>query len=171
MKKRILVTFFALMAISMMSATAMSQPYTHSVWTNNNGLAIRDAQTGCNYNSLTGGFSGFNMATSWTEPTPGNPADAHFRGVGKAVGFSLACVTRTYDFRLVASTATATDSITGTWDIFRNGILVCGGCTGIAYNLSVPAGVGNYYKVYVDDPFAGPATWLYSGYLDVRKDF
>jgi hypothetical protein len=169
--KKLMVTFFVLVAVGLLSASAMAQPFTHSVWTNNNGLAIRDAQTGCNYNSLTGGFSGFNMATSWTEPTPGNPADAHFRGVGKAVGFSFACVTRTYDFRLVASTATLSDSISGTWDIFRNGALVCAACNGIAYNLSVPAGVGNYYKVYVDDPIAGPQTWLYSGYLDVRKDF
>ena len=169
--KKLVVAFFATMAVSLLSAAAMAQPFTHSVWTNNNGLAIRDALTGCNYNSLTGGFSGFNMATSWTEPTPGNPADAHFRGVGKAVGFSLACITRTYDFRLVASSATLPDSITGTWNIFRNGVLVCAACNGVAYNLSVPAGVGNYYKVYVDDPGAGPQTWLYSGYLDVRKDF
>src|ERR1044072_1890540 len=169
--KKFAVAFFAMMAVGLLSAAAMAQSFTHCVWTNNNGLAIRDALTGCNYNSLTGGFSGFNMATSWTEPTPGNPADAHFRGVGKAVGFSIPCPTRTYDFRLVASTATLPDSISGTWNIFRNGVLVCAACNGIAYNLSVPAGVGNYYKVYIDDPFVGPQTWLYSGYLDVRKDF
>lgn len=167
MKRKLIVSFFAMLAVSLLSASAMAQPFTHSVWTNNNGLVIRDAQTGCAYPS----FSNFNMATSWTEPTPGNPADAHFRGIAKAGGAGILCGVRFYDFRLVASTATAPDSITGTWDIFRNGVLVCGGCTGIAYNLSVPAGVGNYYKVYIDDPFAGPATWLYSGYLDVRKDF
>jgi hypothetical protein len=25
--------------------------------------------------------------------------------------------------------------------------------------------------VYIDDPVFGPSTWLYSGYLDQRKDF
>jgi len=167
MKRRLIISFFAMMAVGLLSAAAMAQPFTHSVWTNNNGLVIRDAQTGCNYPA----FAGFNMATSWTEPTPGNPADAHFRGVAKAGGAGILCGVRFYDFRLVASTATLPDSITGTWDIFRNGVLVCGACTGVAYNLSVPAGVGNYYKVYIDDPVAGPGTWLYSGYLDVRKDF
>jgi hypothetical protein len=169
--KKLFLSFFALTAVSLLSVTAMAQVKTHSVWTNNNGLAIRDAQTACTYTSLTGGFSGFNMATSWTEPTPGDPAEAHFRGVAKAVGFSLTCLTRSYDFRLVASTVTGNDNIDGTWNIFRNGVLVCSACNGTAYGLSQAAGLGNYYKVYVDDPIAGPQTWLYSGYLDVRKDF
>ena len=171
MKKNLIIVIFAMLAASLLSISAMAQVKTHSVWTNNNGLVIRDAQTGCTYTNLTGGFGGFNMATSWTEPTPGDPAEAHFRGVAKAAGFSLACVTRGYDFRLVSSTVTGPDNIDGVWNVFRNGVLVCGGCNGTAYNLSVPAGVGNYYKVYIDDPVFGPATWLYSGYLDVRKDF
>ncbi len=167
MKRKLIVSFFAMMAASLLSVSAMAQPYTHSVWTNNNGLVIRDAQTGCSYPA----FSGFNMATSWTEPTPGNPADAHFRGVAKAGGAGIFCGVRFYDFRLVASTVTGPDNIDGTWDVYRNGVLMCAGCNGTAYNLSVPAGVGNYYKVYIDDPVFGPQTWLYSGYLDVRKDF
>jgi len=166
MKKTVL-TIFALVFVGMMSASAMAQPFTHSVWTNFNGYYIRDAQTGCLYPA----FAGFNMATSWTEPTPGNPADAHFRGVAKAGGAGIACGVRFYDFRLVASTVTGPDNIDGTWDVYRNGILVCGGCTGTAYGLSQAAGVGNYYKVYIDDPLAGPGTWLYSGFIDVRKDF
>lgn len=166
--KKVLVSFFA---IALLSIAVTAQIRTHSVWTNNNGLAIRDPQTGCSYNSLTGGFNRFNMATSWNQPTPGDPADAHFRGVGRAIGFSLACPTTTYDFRLVDSTVTGPDNIDGDWDIFRNGVLVCNNCNGTAYGLSQVAGVGNYYKVYIDDPFLGPQAWLYSGYLDVRKDF
>lgn len=171
MKKNLIVTFFAMLIVGLLSASAMAQPFTHSVWTNNNGLVIRDAQNGCTYNSLTGGFGGFNMATSWTEPTPGDPAEAHFRGVAKAAGYSIPCPTRGYDFRLVSSTVTGPDNIDGLWNVFRNGVLVCNNCNGTAYGLSQAAGVGNYYKVYIDDPVFGPSTWLYSGYLNVRKDF
>ena len=167
MKKKMIPTFFACLAIAVMAMAATAQR-THSVWTNSNGLAIGDATNGCWYSS----FSGFEMANSWTEPfSPTNPADAHFRGVAKAVGFSLPCPTRFYDFRLVASSATTNDQIDGKWDVYRNGVLMCSSCLGSAYGLSQAAGVGNYYKVYIDDPFFGPQTWLYSGYLDVRKDF
>ena len=167
MKKNLIVMFFAMMAVSLFSAPAAAQVNTHSVWTNSNGLYIRDAQTGCLYPA----FSGFEMATSWTEPTPGTPADAHFRGVAKAGGAGILCGVRFYDFRLIVSSVTGPDNIDGKWDIYRNGVLVCGSCAGTAYGLSAPAGVGNYYKVYIDDPFAGPQTWLYSGYINVRKDF
>lgn len=168
MKRRMMLFFFASLTLCVLSLTASAQPKTRSVWTNANGLAIGDATNGCWYSS----FSGFNMATSWTEPfSPTNPADAHFRGVAKAVGFSLACVTRSYDFRLVASSATTDDQIDGTWDVYRNGVLMCSACNGSAYGLSQAAGAGNYYKLYIDDPFFGPQTWLYSGYIDQRKDF
>lgn len=169
MKQRMIFALFALLTLGMLSMSASAQPNTHSVWTNLNGLYIFDATNGCQYTS----FSGFNMATSWTEPfSPTNPADAHFRGIAKAIGPIFGpCPTRVYDFRLVASTTTSNDQIDGTWDIFRNGVLVCSACNGSAYGLSQAAGVGNYYKVYVDDPFAGPQTWLYSGLLDQRKDF
>ena len=168
MKKNTFVTFFALIVIALFALSVTAQVATHSVWTNNNGLYIFDATNGCQYST----FSGFNMATSWTEPfSPTNPADAHFRGVAKAVGYSFACITRSYDFRLVASSATTNDKIDGTWDVYRNGVLMCAACNGSAYNLSVPAVPGNYYKLYIDDPVFGPQTWLYSGYLSQRKDF
>jgi hypothetical protein len=168
MKKRIMSAVFASMVLAVLSISASAQIRTHSVWTNLNGYYIIDATNGCQYTS----FGGFNMATSWNEPLAApNPADAHFRGVGKAAGFSLACPTRFYDFRLVASTATTNDQIDGTWDVYRNNILMCSACNGSAYGLSQPAGVGNYYKVYVDDPFFGPQTWGYIGYIDQRKDF
>lgn len=167
MKKRIILAFFASLILGVLSMSATAQR-THSVWTNLNGFYISDATNGCTYSS----FLGFNMATSWTEPFASpNPADAHFRGVARALGFSFTCVTRSYDFRLVASTATSADQIDGKWDIYRNGVLMCSLCSGSAYGLSQPAGVGNYYKVYVDDPVFGPQTWLYSGFIDQRKDF
>jgi hypothetical protein len=167
MNKRIFLAFCASLTLGLMVISAAAQK-THSVWTNNNGLGVRDATNGCTYTST----SSFNMATSWTEPfSPTNPADAHFRGVTKAAGYSFTCITRSYDFRLVASTVTGNDNIDGAWDVYRNGVLMCSACNGTAYGLSQAAGVGNYYKLYIDDPVFGPNTWLYSGYLDQRKDF
>lgn len=167
MKKQTIVTLFLFVLVALFAVSAMAQSIkTHSVWTNSNGLAIRDAQSGCWYTS----FSGFNMATSWNEPTAGAiPADAHFRGVSKAG--AIGCTTYFYDFRLIVSSATTNDQIDGKWDVYRSGVLVCASCAGSAYGLSSAAGVGNYYKVYIDDPLYGPQTWLYSGYLDQRKDF
>lgn len=167
MKRRTMLAFYASIVLAILSIPAAAQVFTHSVWTNANGFVIKDAN-GCTYSS----FSGFNMATSWTEPfSPTNPADAHFRGVAKAAGSIGPCPTRFYDFRLVSSITTKPDLIEGYWDIYRNNVLVCSSCYGTADGLSQAAGAGNYYKVYVDDPFWGPQAWLYCGYLDQRKDF
>lgn len=165
--KRIIFVLFALV-VGIFSTSASAQS-THSVWTNDNGLVIRDAQTGCQYLSL----AAFDMATSWTEPGPPlYAAIAHFRGVSKAYAYSAVCNTdHFYEFRLVRTAATTSDDITGYWNVYRDGGLQCSACKGVAYGLSQAAGVGNYYKVYVDDPVFGPSTWLYSGYIDVRKDF
>lgn len=163
-----ILALLALMVFGVLSVSVSAQVYTHSVWTNANGYYIIDPN-GCTYTT----FSGFNMATSWNEEFASpNPAEAHFRGVGKAVGSPFGpCPTRFYDFRLVASITTKPDTIYGTWDVYRNNVLVCSACSGTAYGLSQAAGVGNYYKVYVDDPFFGTAAWGYIGYLDQRKDF
>lgn len=168
MKKQTTLVTFALMMLFAFSISATAQS-THSVWTNDNGLVIRDAQTTCQYTSL----AAFDMATSWTEPAPPTyPAVAHFRGVSKAYAYSPACNTdHFYEFRLVRASTTTNDDIFGRWNVYRDNVLVCNGCAGTAYGLSQAAGVGNYYKVYVDDPVFGPQTWLYSGYLDQRKDF
>lgn len=166
MKKQTFLTLLILMVVGLFTVSAMAQIKTHSVWTNSHGLAIRDATTGCWYT----GFSGFNMATSWNEPTAGTvPADAFFRGVSKA-GVA-GCTTYFYDFRLVISSSTTDDQIDGKWDVYRNNVLMCSSCSGSAYGLNQTVGGVNYYKVYIDDPFFGPSTWLYSGYLDQRKDF
>jgi hypothetical protein len=169
MKKQSIVTFFLLMMLGVFSISAMAQS-THSVWTNDNGLVIRDAQTGCNYTSL----AAFDMATSWTEPSsPLYASIAHFRGVSKAYAYSSVCNTsHFYEFTLYKPISTSTDDIVGYWNVYRDGSLVCNACKGSAYGLSQAAGGVNYYKVYVDDPFyPGTENWLYSGYIDVRKDF
>ena len=167
MKNKSIVFFFVLIMLGVAATSAMAQS-THSVWTNNNGLVIRDAETRCECTWL----DSFEMATSWTEPSaPVYPAIAHFRGVSKTIGLVRPCRDRFYEFTLVKTANTDPDEIKGAWNVHRDGVLMCSACDGVAYGLSQTAGVGNYYKVYIDDPVYGPATWLYSGYLDVRKDF
>lgn len=165
MNKRIIVTFFALMMAGLLSVTAAAQLNTHSVWTNDHGLVIRDPDTRCDYTTL----KGFDMATSWTEYTPGYPAQAHFRGVSKAYGITHSCGNHYYEFSLNNSVGTDPDTIKGYWDIYRDGVLMCSSCAGNAYGLAAP--VGNYYKLYIDDPTYGANAWLYCGYIDQRKDF
>lgn len=165
MKKQTVAIFLVLMVVGLFSISASAQRKTHSIWTNSNGLVVVDPQIPCTYTT----FSGFNMATSWTEPTPGYAAQAHFRGVTKAG--AVGCTTFYYEFELVKSAATDPDYIKGVWDIYRNGVQVCTACDGVAYGLNQAAGAGNYYKLYIDDPTYGSNAWLYSGYINVRKDF
>lgn len=168
MKNKRTLAFCTILIFGVLSISARAQTDTRSVWTNGNGVNITDPQTGCTH--LT--FGGFNMATSWNEPTLSpNPGDAHFRGIAKAGGFGTPCLNTNYEFKLVASSATDNDSITGTWDVVRNGSLACSACTGVVTGLSQAAGSGNFYELYVDDPILGAATWLFSGDIDQRKDF
>ena len=164
MKKQIIVTFFALVITAVLSVSATAQLKTHSIWTNDNGLVIGDAENGCEYSLL---YS-FEMANSWTEPTPGYPAQAHFRGISKAEGWTAFCGNHFYEFSLNNSVYTDSDLIKGYWDVYRDGVLMCSACGGNAYGLS--QSVGQYYKLVIWDPFYG-AYWYYIGYIDQRKDF
>lgn len=166
MRNRIVLTFFALIVTAIFSAAAMAG--THNVRSlNNGGRKLVDPDNGCNYST----FAKFRMITSWTEPTPGYAAQAHFRGAA-LIDEEDPCVPGNfYEFSLNASTATSGSTITGTWDIYRNSILMCSACTGVASGLNQTAGVGNHYNVIVDDPVYGPGTWIYSGYIDQRDDF
>lgn len=163
MKNRIIATLFALILAGLLPAAAFAQLSTHSVWTNSHGNQIDDADNGCSYTIL----KKFNMATSWTEKTPGYAAQAHFRGVSLAYGWTHFCNNHYYEFSLNNSTATTIDDITGYWDVYRDGVLMCSACDGTAYGLSAPT--GNYYKLVINDPLGG--TWYYSGFIDQRKDF
>jgi hypothetical protein len=163
MKKRIIATLFALILAGLLPAAAFAQLSTHSIWTNNNGKQIIDADNGCSYTDL----KKFNMATSWTEKTPGYAAQAHWRGVSWAYGLTHFCNNHYYEFSLNNSTATTDYDITGYWDVYRDGTLMCSACDGIAYGLN--AATGSYYKLVINDPISG--IWYYSGYIDQRKDF
>jgi hypothetical protein len=77
--------------------------------------------------------SNVNMVISWNE----NPASASASFSGQASG-------NTYDFNLVGSSVSSvtSSSITGLWNIQRNGVLVCTGCAGTAYGLNAAVGTG-----------------------------
>lgn len=152
------------MIAGLLSVSAAAQLSTHSVWTNNNGLVIVDASNGCENTIL----EKFDMATSWTEPTPGYPAQAHFRGVSHAEGFVHGCGPHYYEFSLNSSVYTDSDLIKGYWDVYRDGVLKCSSCGGNAVALS--GSVGSYYKLAIWDPTYS-AYWSYVGYIDQRKDF
>ncbi|RYZ45682.1 MAG: hypothetical protein EOO72_03670, partial [Myxococcaceae bacterium] len=86
----------------------------HSIWSSK-GLFVKDDTAG----SLP--VTSSNAVVSWNVTT--RTAFLNFHGFAGG---------NEYDFELVgspASTATAYE-ITGLWNVRRNGVLVCGGCTG-----------------------------------------
>jgi len=58
------------------------------------------------------------------------------RAYAHAVGVVTAALK--YDFMLISTTSSDADSITGRWNVRRNGVLVCSNCIGKAYGLSQP---------------------------------
>jgi len=118
---------------------------------------IRDGATKKEYKALIKGDAIF----AWTQATP--RAYAH--------AFGLVSSALNYDFMLITPTGSDADSISGKWIVRRNGVIVCNNCIGKAYRLSQPAGVGNYFKIYVGTPLAYEEKWLYSGYITSRFDF
>ena len=119
----------------------------HSVWSST-GFFVKDA-------GATYPVTKSNTVVSWNDATGNAFANFH----GSAGG-------NEYHFEFVGSSASAasSDSFTGLWNIHRNGSLICGGCTGTAYWLSVP--VGNYFKFYTVGE-----TFGFSAYVDARKDY
>jgi hypothetical protein len=111
-------------------ALAWSNP-VHSVWSNSP-MFVADP---------VGGFqtaTKANCAFSWTEGT----------------GYAFANATATsstgdvFEFQFLAPTASAANgAIVGNWNVTKNGVLVCGNCSGSAYGLS--GGVGTGFKIYV----------------------
>lgn len=161
MKKYIFLTLL----VMVMTVTVSAQRATHGVWTQNpDGVQLDDPDLPCVYTTYTK----FRMISSWTEPTPGVPAEAHFRGALVTNVFHP-CGAHFYEFILNQSSATTNDTIDGLWDVYRDGTLMCSACTGQASGLSQP--VTGTYKLTVDDPVYGPAAWFYSGRVSVREDF
>ncbi len=145
------LTFIALIITGLVSVSAAAQANPHSVWTfDGGGRQVTDPDLPCDFTT----FEKFRMITSWTEPTPGYPAQAHFRGAAVIDEKDHCAPGNFYEFVLIQSTTTNFSSIVGYWDVYRNGVLMCSACTGSANGLSTP--VTTYYKVTVDDPVYGP---------------
>jgi hypothetical protein len=164
------LTFIALIIAGLISVSATvsaeAQDNPHSVWTfDGGGREVTDPDLPCHFTK----FEKFRMITSWTEPTPGYAAQAHFRGAAVTISADRGCDNRFYEFVLLQATTTTFNNIVGYWDVYRDGVLMCSSCTGSANGLIQP--VTNYYKVTVDDPVYGSGAWFYSGFIDQRYDF
>jgi len=144
---------FSLLAL--LSVPALGQT-THSVWSDKPFL-VKDGATGKEYKVFVKGDAAF----AWTQAT--------IRAYAHAVGVISPALT--YDFMLVKTTSSNADSISGLFDVKKNGVLVCNNCMGKAYGLNQPAGGGNYFKIYVGTPTAYAEKWGYIGYLTSRFDF
>lgn len=137
------------------STTVLSQT-THSVWSDKPYL-VKDEVPGKEYKNLVKGHAAF----AWTEATV--RAYAHAVAVVSPV--------LNYDFMLIKTTSSDADSISGLWNVHRNGVLVCANCVGKAYLLSQPAAPANYFKIYVGTPAAYAEKWGYIAYIKERFDF
>ena len=167
MKRQLFPIFLVLLITGLISVSAMAQVSTHNVRTyDSGGVQVNDPTAGFGCGYLT--FEKFRMITSWTEPTPGYPAQAHFRGAA-ITDAGEPCGSHFYEFTLNESTATTSSTITGYWDISRDGTLLCAGCSGQVSGLN--QAVTNSYSLVIDDPFYGTGAWLYSGLIDQRDDF
>jgi hypothetical protein len=131
MKKRIAIVFSVMMIGALLlsggailrSVLAGGDIHTHSVWTNDNPVSVRDGNTGCSYSSI----EKWRSITSWSEEGPPlYPAIAHFRGFAVVHRGSILCGDHDFEFRLIdASNSTDKEVIDGTWDVYRDGSLVC----------------------------------------------
>ena len=144
---------FTLLAV--LSVPALAQT-THSVWSDKPFL-VKDGASGKEFKVFVKGDAAF----AWTQAT--------IRAYAHALG--VISPTLNYDFMLVNPTSSNADSISGLFDVRKNGVLVCHNCMGKAYGLNQPAGGGNYFKIYVGTPTAYAEKWGYIGFLTNRFDF
>lgn len=148
---RLMVAVLAL-GLSASAASAKWFP-VHSVWSDNQPILIIDGNTGKQYQPSLG-YS----ATSWQETTS--------QGFSHAVGLTSNGL---YEFRMLSTSSNNNDEILGLWDVYHNGVLVCGSCVGKVYGLSFP--IGNYFKIYVGTPLGYAERWHFSGYITNRFDY
>jgi len=127
-------------------AIAWSSP-VHNVWATSP-LFVADASG--RYEATSA-----NCAFSWNESTPQAFANARAKTAAGDV----------YEFQLVSTTGnTSSSSITGVWNVSKNGVALCTQCEGSAYGLS--GGVGSYFKIYV-----GNGTYHLSAYVTSTYDY
>ena len=147
---------FGFILIVMFSGTVLAQP-AHSVWSENKPLRLNDYDGKHYYQSF---FSG-DAAFAWRPATPSSPAYA----------YALAQVTQglRYDFILVELTSSDADSISGRWNVSRNGLYVCSYCLGKAFLLNQP--IWKVFRISVGTKVAYADKFLYEGIITRRFDF
>lgn len=123
-------------------------------------IAVIDGDTGIEYWTPFDPIKGFAVAT-WRDRT----TDAFFQA---EVKIKAKDEELKYRFECAAPSHCDSYSIHGLWNIYRDGKPVCTSCIGRAYSLSLP--VGEYFKLYVGDPFDYAEKWHLSGYISFRAD-
>jgi hypothetical protein len=157
--RRYMVLSLAVLSISAFASSALAQsvPKVHSVWAQKP-LYLRDGDTGASYNLASG-----TATMNWKDATP----YAFFEAVGVPIT-PLPVITK-YEFILVHITSTSEDLITGLFDIYKNGRIVCNDCVGKAYGIDQAP--GNYFKLYVGDSTGYSESWHFSAYITNRLDY
>lgn len=134
-----------LTALSLLSPT-LAWSGTHNVYSNH-GLYINEP--GAAYSATTA-----NISFNWTDGTTLASSTAQLTN---SAGDSFV-------FQLVSVTANNTSSsITGLWNISKNGALVCSACAGQAY------GFYGSFKFY-GGPSGNTSGYHFSGYITSRSD-
>jgi hypothetical protein len=137
----------------------VAAPLAHAKWytvhqiSSDSPLVVKDGSTGASYTPSYGYSS-----SNWQITTP----QAFSHAIALTDGGQ-------YEFRLVRVSGSDDSSITGLWDIYRDGALVVDNAIGKAYGLD--GAVGDYFKIYVGTPTAYAENWLFSGYITHRFDY
>lgn len=119
----------------------------HTIWSNRS-LGIMD-------NGVSYPASNVSMTIAWNETTFAAYASFHATANGS-----------TYDFDLVGSSVTAVtaSNINGLWNIQRDGVLICAGCTGSVYGLTAPVNSGIKF-------YDSTSKFHFGAFVDARQDY
>ncbi|MFL5358295.1 hypothetical protein [Archangium sp.] len=128
-------------------AVALAANPVHNVWATQPGLI---SEPGASYVATSASCS-----FSWTEVS----GYAFINARAKAPTGDL------YEFQLVSVTGSPTAyEVDGLWNVSKNGVPLCTGCSGLAYGLTAP--IGSMFKIYV-----GNYSYHLSGSVTNRYDF
>ncbi|AEY64492.1 hypothetical protein [Clostridium sp. BNL1100] len=111
-------------------------------------LYIHDADTDTWYDSVKG-----TVEIKWS----------NYVSMAKSLTADLQVPDGTYQFNLVTTDSCSSDSIEGTFNIIKNGVVVASNIKGQVYGLSLAE--GNYFKFYSND-----TKWHFSAYITKRID-
>jgi hypothetical protein len=151
-KKRVftvLILGMLTLILSIGGATAAPATYVHSIWSQTP-FMVEDNGT---WFTATSG----NSIISWTD----NALSTGNSGFFNAIVYVGATK---YEFRLKTFASSTVSQINGTFDIYKNSILVAANLTGSVYGLN--QAVGNYFKFYDSS-----SLWHVSAYINSRKDY